>query len=90
MVITVVEKRRTGTVSVGGGYSSVQGLVGFVDLTKSNLAGNGQAVSIRGEFGGQTSYEFGYQHPWVMTPETRPLALYRVRAGGTRRLEPNP
>ncbi|MCJ7750906.1 MAG: outer membrane protein assembly factor, partial [Armatimonadetes bacterium] len=59
VVITVVEKRRTGTVSVGGGYSSVQGIVGFVDLTKSNLTGNGQAVSIRGEFGGQTSYEFG-------------------------------
>lgn len=77
VVITVVEKRRTGTVSVGGGYSSVQGLVGFVDLTKSNLAGNGQAVSIRGEFGGQTSYEFGYQHPWVMTPETRlSLGIY--------------
>jgi len=77
VVITVVEKRRTGTVSVGGGYSSVQGIVGFVDLTKSNLTGNGQAVSIRGEFGGQTSYEFGYQHPWVMTPETRlSLGIY--------------
>ena len=77
VVITVVEKRRTGMVSVGGGYSSVQGLVGFVDLTKSNLGGNGQAASIRGEFGGQTSYEFGYQHPWVMTPETRlSLGIY--------------
>ena len=77
VVITVVEKRRTGMVSVGGGYSSVQGLVGFVDLTKSNLTGNGQAVTIRGEFGGRTSYEFGYQHPWVMTPETRlSLGIY--------------
>ncbi len=70
VVITVVEKRRTGMVSVGGGYSSVQGLVGFIDLTKGNLGGNGQAVSIRGEFGGRTSYEFGYHHPWIATPET--------------------
>jgi outer membrane protein insertion porin family len=71
LIITVVEKRRTGMASVGGGYSSVQGLVGFVDLTKSNIGGNGQVVSIRGEFGGRTSYELGYQHPWIMTPETR-------------------
>jgi outer membrane protein insertion porin family len=70
VVVTVVEKRRTGMVSVGGGYSSTQGLVGFIDLTKGNLGGNGQAVSIRGEFGGRTSYEFGYRHPWVATPET--------------------
>ena len=71
VIITVVERKRTGMASVGGGYSSVQGLVGFIDLTKSNLGGNGQRVSIRGEFGGRTSYELGYQHPWVMTPETR-------------------
>jgi len=71
VIITVVEKRRTGMASVGGGYSSVQGIVGFIDLTKSNIGGNGQVVSVRGEFGGRTSYEFGYQHPWIMTPETR-------------------
>jgi len=71
IIITVVERKRTGMASVGGGYSSVQGLVGFIDLTKSNLGGTGQQVSIRGEFGGRTSYELGYQHPWVMTPETR-------------------
>ncbi len=71
VIITVVEKGRTGMASVGGGYSSTQGLVGFIDLTKGNLGGNGQAVSIRGEFGGRTSYEFGYHHPWIATPETR-------------------
>jgi outer membrane protein insertion porin family len=71
LIVTVVERKRTGMASVGGGYSSVQGLVGLIDLTKSNVGGNGQQVSIRGEFGGRTSYELGYQHPWVMTPETR-------------------
>ena len=53
VIFTVVEKKRSGMVSVGGGYSSVQGLVGFVDLTKANLGGNGQQASIRGEFGGR-------------------------------------
>jgi len=71
VVITVVEKRKTGMASVGGGYSSVQGAVGFVDLVKTNIGGIGQTVKVRGEFGGRTSYEFGYSHPWVMTPETR-------------------
>jgi len=71
LIFTVVERKRSGMASVGGGYSSVQGLVGFVDLTKANLGGNGQQVSIRGEFGGRTSYELGYENPWVMTPETR-------------------
>ncbi len=71
LIFTVVERKRTGMVSVGGGYSSVQGLVGFVDLTKGNLGGNGQQLSLRGEFGGRTSYELGYENPWIMTPETR-------------------
>jgi len=77
LVFTVVEKRRTGMASVGGGYSSVQGLVWFVDLMKTNLGGTGQMATLRGEFGGRTSYELGYRHPWVMTPETRlSLGLY--------------
>ncbi len=77
LVITVVERRRTGVASIGGGYSSAQGLVGFVDVVKANLGGTGQTVSLRGEFGGRTSYELGYRHPWVATPETRlSLGLY--------------
>lgn len=71
VVITVVEKRLTGNAGFGLMYASVQGLVGFVDLVKTNLGGTGQTASLRGEFGGRTSYELGYQHPWVMTPETR-------------------
>jgi outer membrane protein insertion porin family len=55
----------------------VQGPVFFVDLSKNNLRGTGQMVAIRGEFGGRTSYEFGYRNPWVMTPETRmSLGIY--------------
>lgn len=77
LVFTVVEKRRTGLASIGGGYSSVQGLVGFIDLVKTNLGGTGQVVSVRGEFGGRSSYEFGYRNPWIMNPETRlSLGLY--------------
>ena len=77
LVITIVEKKRTGQATVGGGYSSVQGIVGFVEMSKDNLRGTGQMVSVRGEFGGRSSYEFYYRHPWVATPETRlNLGLY--------------
>lgn len=71
LAITIVEKKRTGQATVGGGYSSVQGIVAFVDLTKDNLRGTGQMVSVRGEFGGRDSYELYYRHPWIATPETR-------------------
>jgi len=77
VVINVVEKRKSGEATFGGGYSSVEGFVGFVDVSKGNLFGSGQVASVRAEFGGRTSYEFGYRHPWIMTPETRMnLGLY--------------
>lgn len=77
LVITVVEKERTGMINVGGAYASVQGLFGYIDLTKSNLRGTGQMISLRTEFGGRRSYELGYRNPWIMTPETSlSLGLY--------------
>jgi outer membrane protein insertion porin family len=95
LIITVVEKQRTGQATFGGAYTSVQGIIGFVDLTKSNLRGTGQMVTVRGEFGGRRSYELGYRNPWIMTPETRlSLGLYDryilreafvTAADGTRR-----
>ena len=77
LIITVVEKQRTGQATFGGAYTSVQGVIGFVDLTKNNLRGTGQMVTLRGEFGGRRSYELGYRNPWIMTPETRlSLGIY--------------
>ncbi len=72
VIITVVERRLTGNAGFGLMYSSsAGGLVGFVDLMKTNVGGTGQVVNLRGEFGGRTSYEMGYHHPWIMNPETR-------------------
>ncbi|UCH36513.1 MAG: BamA/TamA family outer membrane protein [Armatimonadota bacterium] len=67
--VNVVEKK-TGLAAAGVGYSSVQKLVGFVDLTESNLRGTGQKVTLRMEFGGRESYELGYFNPWISAPET--------------------
>ncbi len=69
--ITVVERKTTGQATVGGGYTSVEGVVAFVNVSKENLWGTGQAVSVQGDFGGISSYEAYYRNPWIMTPETR-------------------
>ena len=77
VIITVVEKRLTGNAGFGMMYGSAGGLVAFVDLVKTNVGGIGQVISLRGEFGGVTSFELGYQHPWILNPETRlNLGLY--------------
>lgn len=62
-----VKERPTGFLSVGGGYSSVDKLMGIVDLTQGNLFGRGQLLKIRGEFGGRTTYyELSFKDPWFM------------------------
>ena len=62
-----VKERPTGMLSIGGGYSSVDKLIGMVDLTQGNLFGKGQLLKIRGEFGGRTTYyEINFRDPWFM------------------------
>lgn len=75
--VNVVEKK-TGLAAAGVGYSSVQKLVGFVDLAESNLGGTAQQVTLRTEFGGRDSYELGYFNPWTAAPATSlRVGLYR-------------
>jgi outer membrane protein insertion porin family len=69
-----VEEKKTGIASVGVAYSSVQKLVGFADVAEANVAGSGQRVSVRAEFGGRNSYELGYFNPWL-TPSHTSLSL---------------
>ncbi|NWF52945.1 MAG: outer membrane protein assembly factor BamA [Nitrospirae bacterium] len=62
-----VKERPTGFLSVGGGYSSVDKLIGMVDLTQGNLFGRGQLLKVRGEFGGRTTYyEITFRDPWFL------------------------
>lgn len=62
-----VKERPTGMLSIGGGYSSVDKLIGMVDITQGNLFGKGQLLKIRGEFGGRTTYyEINFRDPWFM------------------------
>jgi outer membrane protein insertion porin family len=76
-----VKEKQTGFISVGGGYSSVDALIGTVDFTQANLAGTGQAIRARGELGGRTAYlEFSYKKPWFLDkPMDLTLSVYDQR-----------
>ncbi len=66
-----VKERKTGTISVGGGYSSVDGLVGTVKLDEANLLGHGLHGSINVQFGAsQTSFDIGFSEPWLFNTRT--------------------
>ena len=47
-----VKEKLTGTLSVGGGYSSVDKLVGIAEITQGNLGGRGQLLKFKTQWGG--------------------------------------
>lgn len=55
---------KTGTASFGGGYSSVNGFIGFIDATERNFRGKGQAVRVKTQFGGEQAYELAFTEPY--------------------------
>jgi outer membrane protein insertion porin family len=73
-----VKEKPTGAFSLGGGYSSVYGVVGMVDVTEGNLFGRGELLKVKGEFGElRTSYDVTFKEPWFMdTPTSVTLNLF--------------
>ena len=52
--LSVVEQR-TGTFSVGGGYSASDGIIGIINVGDKNFRGQGENVNIHWEIGGKAS-----------------------------------
>jgi outer membrane protein insertion porin family len=75
-----VKEKSTGSISVGGGYSSVDHFVAMVDVTQSNISGTGRGVRLKGELGGKSSYyEASYRDPWFMDkPMSFTSSLYKT------------
>ena len=71
--VTVVEQK-TGTFSIGGGYSNSDGLVGIISLGDKNFRGTGDNANVHWEFGGKTSsagnYSLSYLRPWLDRKQT--------------------
>lgn len=75
-----VKEQKTGTASFGGGYSSVSGLIGFIDVAESNFRGLGQTIRAKWQFGGQDSYIFSFVEPWFLdNPVSLGGSVFRTR-----------
>jgi outer membrane protein insertion porin family len=73
MVLDIhVEERATGNFSFGAGYSSVDKVVGTVQITQSNFRGHGQRLSASVKIGGTSSqFNISFTEPWLFD---RPLS----------------
>jgi outer membrane protein insertion porin family len=61
-----VTERPTGIFSIGGGFSSVDGVVGTIDLSQRNFLGRGWETSIRLRGGAQTQQGvISFTEPWL-------------------------
>ncbi|MBI2554375.1 MAG: outer membrane protein assembly factor BamA, partial [Candidatus Rokubacteria bacterium] len=67
-----VTEKPTGLFSLGGGFSSVDGLIGTIDLSQRNFLGRGWEVFLRIRAGGTTQQgTIGFTEPWLFD---RPLS----------------
>lgn len=71
---TNVVEQKTGTFSIGGGYSEADGLIGIIEVGDNNFRGTGDKVKVHWEFGGNAgysnNYEFSYTRPWLDSKQT--------------------
>jgi len=87
MVVTVKETK-TGEFSFGGGYSSVDQLIGFAEITQRNFdilnfptfTGGGQNLTIKAEVGmTRTNFNIGWTDPWIFGyPYSFGFDVYRM------------
>ena len=80
-LIVNVEEKNTGSFTVGAGFSSVESLFGYVEVSQSNFdpfkppyfTGAGEKIKLRIEIGlEQQDYDLSYVDPWFLN---RKLAL---------------
>lgn len=86
-VIFTVTEGKPGILSAGAGYSSVDGLIGTLQVQHINFLGRGQRVNVQWQFGSRTnSFDIGWTEPWFMgKPMTLGLNVFNV----TRTLQLN-
>jgi len=95
-ILVRVKEKPTGTFSVGGGYSSVDGPVFQSDITQGNLFGRGQLLRARVEKSTKrtTNYSLTFREPYLLGypvagtvdafSQERKYSTYQdSRAGGT-------
>lgn len=73
-LVVQVKEAKTGSLSFGGGYSTVDKLIGFVEISQRNFdftnwpsfTGGGQDLSIRAEMGTvRNNMRLSFTEPWI-------------------------
>jgi outer membrane protein insertion porin family len=74
-LVVAVEEKNTGNVALGAGYSSVDKLVGYIEVSQGNFdlfnpptfTGGGQKARVRAQIGTQRQdYIIGFTEPWFL------------------------
>ncbi len=66
-----VKERPTGTFSIGAGYSSVDSVVGMLQISQNNLFGRGQQLQLMAQLGGHSNYyNISFTEPWFRDTRT--------------------
>jgi outer membrane protein insertion porin family len=61
-----VTEKSSGTFEIGGGYSDYDKLFGIIGISKDNIFGKGESVSIDAQVGSRTrEYKMSYTEPWL-------------------------
>jgi outer membrane protein insertion porin family len=70
-VVVDVKEKPTGAFSIGGGFSSVDGLIGMVSISQSNLFGYGKRALVSGQIGSQANrFNLVYTDPHFLDSNT--------------------
>ncbi len=71
-VVVIIEidvlEHKTGTITLGAGYSKSDGLMGIVEFGEDNLRGTGDKFKVHWEIGGKKkykNYQISYLKPWI-------------------------
>ncbi len=73
-IVFDVEEQRTGQFTAGAGFSSIDSLIGFAEISQGNFdihgwpfLGGGQKVKLRAEFGSRREdYSISFVEPWFL------------------------
>lgn len=71
LLFVVKERRNTGELSLGAGFSVLDGFTGTFSVTKHNFMGNGQRLSGSAEYGGfRRAIDVSFMEPWWLDTHT--------------------
>lgn len=81
VVIVDVKEKQTGSVNMGAGFNTQQGLVGIFQVSKDNLLGTGQKAGLDLQVGWPTIMgRVDWSDPWILPGRTSfGVSLYRQR-----------